>query len=299
MFFHWTSLVERNFDYWQQTSTISTVLDIAYYDGVYVAVGQNGKTWKSTDRITWGEWGPSGVTTDIVAVTHNGSKFYAVYSDATGMRIIQSTNGEGWSPAYSSGNSYVAAGIISDGAGRTLAVSVDGDLMSEDTTISQPWSPAGTIYAGADINRAHFANGTFYLGNGFIYRGPGSDRVDVTNLAATQEYDIAFNGSFYVIVGNHSAPSTAPAIFKTSGTNTNTGQWSVATAPSGDYKSIAWGSGRFIAVDTTQTTIKSTDGSTFTNLGFTGTDAILNKVRFINNEFIAVGSGIWLLYTDQ
>ena len=299
MFLHWSSLVERTDDYWQQLSLVSTVLDIAYGNGVYVAVGQSGKTWQSTDRITWAEYGPSGVTADIVAVTYNGSKFYAVYSSATGMAIIQSPDGTGWSSAYSTGNNYVAAGIISDGAGRTLAVSDSGNLFSEDTTISQPWSPAGTIYAGAGINRAHFANGTFYLGNGFIYRGPGSDIADVTNYSATQQYDIAFNGSFYVIVGNHSNPTSAPAVFKTSGTNTNTGQWSLATAPSGDYKSIAWGSGKFVAVDSTQSTIQSTNGSTFGDLGFTGTDAILNKVRYLNNEFIAVGVGIWLLYTDQ
>lgn len=297
MFLHWTPPSERNVN-WQQVSTASTLYDIVYANGYYCAVGTDGATYFSTDRSNWSQYNISGTTTGdhVAGVTHNGSKFYAIYTEASTntAKIVETTGpGVGWSAStgFSTGTGS-AVGIKSDGAGITIAVNSGRDVLIENTPISSPWSIASDVYTSGSMNQLEFTSGTWWVtGTRYVYTGNGTGtwtRYDVTGGASTVFRGIVEDLSANLIVSGDGLYLS-----------TNNGStWSSLTAPSGNYNSIEYGDLRFLSVDTTTATIESTNASTFSTVGHTGTTADLNRVRWINGEFIAVGNGIWVLYAS-
>jgi len=304
MFLHWTGSVGANPD-WQQKSTIATVVDIEWFDGTYIAVGSAGEIWSSTDRITW-NLNSQNFTYPFLGVTHNGTKFYAAYINTadSALYVIQSSNnGISWSQAFKTADGYAPVGntfggIASDGAGTTWTIGGNSLLpIISETTITdwQAGSPNTLSTPSSTIVGVTYVGGyQVFLGVGRIWRD--GTNIDYTNDTPRAAYDIAHKPGTtdFVLVGEHDSDDSG--IFKSTNNMTS---WTAATAPDGIYKSVTYGSGKYLAVVSTQDTIISTDGATFTNLGFTGTDAVLNTVKYINNEFIAVGNGIWSLYADQ
>lgn len=293
MFLHWTPQLARNPN-WIQKSTVSTVYDMVYANGYYVAVGSSGQTWRSTDRNTWTSYGISGVTDDVKGVTWNGSKFYAVYSKSDGtVQIVESTDGTGWSNTINMGTgSGSAVGIKSDGAGITIAVSSNRDVYVENTV--NPWSNAADVYTSGVMNQLEYTSGTWWVtGTRYVYTGNATGtwtRYDVSGGSVVFRDIVEDDSGNLVVVGVHS--SGTPGVYLSSNNGTS---WSALTAPDGDYNSVEYGDNRLLAVDTTTDTVESTDASTFSTVGHTGATADLYGVRWINGEFIAYGNGIWIL----
>jgi hypothetical protein len=103
---------------------------IAFGGGVYVAVGDGGKIFTSTNAVDWTNR-ISGTVANLRAVTYTGSRFLAGGDAAT---LLTSIDGAAWSPAappsfditgLASGDGAVAAVGTSGGAGR-LHASTDG-----------------------------------------------------------------------------------------------------------------------------------------------------------------------------
>ncbi len=303
MFLHWTPSIERNTN-WIQTSTEATLFDVVYANGQYCAVGTDGATYFSTDRTTWTQYNISGATTgdSVVGVTHNGSKFYAIYNDVSAgkCQIVETTGpGVGWTNSTTAFGT-TAVGIKSDGAGLTVALSADRSVRREDTPNTSPWSTASNMFTSGTPLQLEFTDSKFWAtSTGFVYvtsfATSSWTRYDITTGTPQPTRGIVADDSGdLVIVGDHDATDTGLYTSTTGGSS-----WSDLSGSTADYNSVAYGDGRFLAVDTTTATIELTSGTAFTDLGHTGTTADLNRVRWINNEFIAVGNGIWVLYASQ
>lgn len=74
----------------------SKLHDIAYGGGIYVAVGEAGTMWRSTDGIAWSPV-PSGETVRLYGVAYGSNRFVAVGWGGTGTPVVlTSSNGTSW-----------------------------------------------------------------------------------------------------------------------------------------------------------------------------------------------------------
>lgn len=103
---------------------VSTITDLAYDGTVYVAVGNGGRVWSSSDLLTWTE-NTSPVAENLLSVTHDGSIFIAVGNIG---KIITSVNGSTWTER-TSGVSVPLYGVTS-GAGQIVAVGANGTIVT-------------------------------------------------------------------------------------------------------------------------------------------------------------------------
>lgn len=97
------------------TGADERLYDVAYGNGVYVAVGKNGTIWRSTNNaVTWSPIASDLSTNDYIrSVTWSGAKFVAVgyhvdnSSTITGGHVFTSSNGSTWT------NQIMGAGLAS------------------------------------------------------------------------------------------------------------------------------------------------------------------------------------------
>lgn len=82
--------------------------DVSHAGGVYVAVGQGGIIWRSTNATTWSPV-PSGIAVDLNGIAHGNGGFVAVGSAGNGGTVAVLTSSDGSSWTNTSGGAGVAS----------------------------------------------------------------------------------------------------------------------------------------------------------------------------------------------
>lgn len=155
--------------------------DVAFGGGVYLAVGSNGKIWRSTNNaVSWSPV-PSGFSTgdDIRGITWSGSKFVATgYSYDENMFItagfvLTSSNGNTWTNTTTGSGLFSAAYldqvdqlnnlVLASGWYGNIRYSTDHGS-SFTSKVSSNWGMTGFAYG----NGVYFASGVNFADNSDI-----------------------------------------------------------------------------------------------------------------------------------
>jgi hypothetical protein len=169
-------------------------------------------------------------------------------------------------------------------ASSAIATSVDGANYAISQEASAPTNVTRIRKIGAQFV------GTKQDG-GIVKSTDGITWTSVSSSSTLVAWDIAFDGTHYVLAGSAQS-GTDRGIF----TSSNLTSWSsVMTAALGEtkWKSVAYGSGKFVAVSDNGKIVRSSDGTTWAEVHSMAFSTGLQQVAYFakTNRFIAVGNG--------
>jgi hypothetical protein len=248
----------------------------------YVAVGQGGSIFSSSDALTWTAT-TSNVAANLNAVVFNGSQFVAAGDGGT---IVTSTDGSTWTTRASGtasnlyGLSTTGAFVVAVGANGTIVTSTDGG--SSWTT--QTSGTTGDLYAVAVSTTALFvavgAHGTLVSStNGTAWTvGNSQTALDLKSVAWGTSN----------LLGIFAAVGAAGTLVTSSDGTTWTVQAPIAANA---MNSIVFGS-QWISVGTAGAIFTSSDGITWQaavsgtpndlySVVFTGTSALTLQIGYV------------------
>ena len=207
----WTGVVYTSPDgiSWTRRHFLGEELrDIAYGGGNYVAVGDAGTAWHSTDGLAWSPV-PTGVTRDLDGVAFGGGVFVAVgYENNVPGVILTSSNGNSWidtSSGTSFGNSQGFYDIewcndrfLASGWYGRLRNSTDGGA-SFTTNLTDYHRMAGLTYG----NGVYFAAGVNQSSSNADTNLISTDGTTWTPLTTASQPDrnaaVFFNDTFITV----------------------------------------------------------------------------------------------------
>ncbi|MEP7043177.1 MAG: hypothetical protein ABI843_08935 [Dokdonella sp.] len=254
---------------------------IAWGNGKFVAVGDEGTIATSIDEgATW-EVQSSPNTANFKGVTWGGGQFVVV----------------GYQPAGAfgqAGASYIVTS--SDGVNW---VQQDGHVLPGDLLNAVVWSGSQFVAVGGDSGFAppggDGSNAAFTSPD-----GQGWTRSIVTDGHGPTFHSIASNGNILVAVGDAAGIPVDPRVIATSSDGVD---WTFRPADpgvrsAGSLTSVAWTGLRFIAVGYDGTSLKSDDGLVW--LGEDpGTGASFFAVAALNGQCVAGGYPALLMSNDN
>jgi hypothetical protein len=198
----------------QDSGTMFSLKDVAYGDGVYVAVGvgvfgtQNSIILRSTNAVDWSVE-DSGLYNDLNAVTFAQGLFVAAGDNNYDFsRGVASTNGITWvaDEFGTSENlraiSYGAGRFIAVGNGGTVQTSLDGGNFSGSVVLAP--SITNVVNNAGNHRGITYANGLFVLvGNGgnIFTSVDGETWVFRDSGTAANLHHVAYGNSTFVAVG--------------------------------------------------------------------------------------------------
>jgi hypothetical protein len=293
----------------QTSGTIEILRGIAYGNGVYAAVGENGIVTRSTDSITWStstqffsntmlEIKYDDVSSSFIAVGAQGKVFSSTDAITWTNKTGSNTTPSLWGVAYGNGV-YVTAGLY-----------VIGGLVTYGYIQTSPDATTWTTRVGADSSGSYrgvaYGNGIFVVvggGNNIIRTSSdnGINWVTATpaNTSPTLQ-DVIYANGLFVAVGGASGSSNGSIQTSTNGT-TWTNRNPNGTAGSNTFlTSVSYGNGQFIVtglsiagitgaqIPGTGTIQTSTDGITWTQKITNSTNAYLTST-FGNGIYLTAG----------
>jgi photosystem II stability/assembly factor-like uncharacterized protein len=271
-------------DSWHLRYSSSKILNaVAYGNGTFVAVGDQGTILNSVDGITWGPK-TSGTSMYLNGVTYGNSTFVAVGDHGT---ILISPDGGTWTPrtAYSgttdnlSGIAYGNGIFVAVGDWKTVLTSPDGYTWIARTLGTFSLFP----YA------VWFGNGTFVsVGvSGDIFTS--TDGLTWTERESPHSYSlfgVAYGNDTFVAVGHLGTVLTSPDGSTWTERNSGTSE---------EFYGVAFGNNTFVAVGYSivygDIIFTSPDGVVWTQRN-SGTSRILYGVTYGEGTFVAVGGAI-------
>ena len=193
-----TILTSPNGTTWQlQASGISNHLyDVTYDNGVFVAVGDLGTILTSPNGTTW-QLQVSGITTDIVSVTYGNGTFVALGDSGT---ILKSTNGRTWSVSRTLPNNYAFNGITY-GNGIFVAVNINSTIFT--STNGTTWQ-SNNLTPGTQLSSVTYGNGTFVaVGPSTILTSTNGTtwQVRVSSQTLGPISDVTYSQGAFIAVG--------------------------------------------------------------------------------------------------
>ena len=198
----------------------SSIRDVAYGSGRYVAVGESGKMATSTNGTTWTAVTNSTFgTSTIYGITYGDSKFVAVGADG---KMAYSINGTTWT-AVTNSDSTTINGITYGGAiGKEQFIAVGSSTYIAYSTDGVTWTKVSSGYYSVDLKRITWG-GNKYVAvasagvmlvsvDGINWAridggiGAGKSQMDTTNaiLFVSSINDIAYGGGKFLVVGSKS-----------------------------------------------------------------------------------------------
>lgn len=267
---------------------ISALCDIAYRNGLYVAVGRcaaittssdNGETWTPGDFSVYVSW--------VTGIAYQQGVFMAVGSDGT---ILTSSDGVNWT-YQPQPTTELFTGIVS-GARRLVIVGNAGNILTS-TDYGATWTTAATV-PDTCFSSVSYEGGMFLaLGSktthdihGDHVYGVLSTSVDGTTWATTtfgyweQLYGAAHGGGTFVIVGYAGTVRTSPDAVNWTKQN---GDTSIM------FTDVAYGNGTFVAAgyhpeQYQPAALRSTDGSIWSPMTIGSAGALVFSVIYTGND---------------
>jgi hypothetical protein len=273
-------------DNWNtRDSGVTNVLNgVAYGNGVYVVVGNEGIVLSSTNGVNWTKRS-SGTVVALNSVVYANSLFVVVGENGT---VLTSVNGTLWGRRTSGTTAFLYDVIY--GGGKFVAVSDTGAVVT---------SPTGTIWTlkngtAAGVYGVAYGNGKF-VSVGATYDCSFFCNYNVATYYSTDALtwsavvrpglpvavsDVAFGNGVFVAVGD-----AGTILLSSSGT-----AWTQPLTGSSDFLwNVAFAHNTFVVVGGVQGTIlTSIDGQSWTPRN-SGTGNGLFNVGYGNSTFVAVG----------
>ena len=257
------------------------VFDVAYGAGKYVAVANNGIIQISSDGIAWTiQVAGSQLAGALSNVIYANGQFVAVGSYG---HVRTSPDGLTWSDQVS-GTTKSLNGIAY-GGGRFIAVGYDGVAITSTDGIAWTTLTTGT---SVELNAITYGNGTFVIvGQGGLIRTTPNGIIWTARVSGTavalQGVTAGSNGQF-VAVGDNNTIVRSP-----SGVT-----WTVPVVAGSLYlRAVTYDpvQGLYVAVaaSSSHQLLRSSDGINWSSWS-SGGQAGLYGVRYVNNQFIAVGA---------
>ncbi|RKP47897.1 hypothetical protein D7Z26_22040 [Cohnella endophytica] len=283
-------------DWVSSTSPISDsyLLDMAYGNGVYVAVGNKGAVLTSEDGENW-ESVSSGIGEHLQNVVYHEGKYLAVggYTSA----VYSSADGKNWTSNPIADNKGAAINKIVYINGHYAAVSQYGQVLFSDDGETWTVNPL-TSNSPPPISDIIYANDQYMVTDtyGRVYTSSdGTTWTSVNTGKSTSLFGLAYSGSVYAAVGEQKIlSSTDGEIWDVS--------WELEQKPGQPInqlwvKGIVYAAGKFVAVGMKGTILTSGDGQTWVP-STSGVTAQLNGVKYLNGQFVAVGDKTVLTSPD-
>lgn len=256
------------------------------YGSLYVAAGNNGALYSSSDGLTWSTQ-KSGTPNKL-----NGASFFGNYRVVgDGGLILSSVDGTTWT-AQTSGTTQHLYAIASNFFNLVVAVGANGTILTSSDGVN--WTAA----ASPTSNHLYAVQFSIYDGGTWIAVGaggtllkstdgvtwgvsPSGTAVDLTAVAFGGADSTVNRADRFVVVGN-------------SGTLLNSLDgvtWTQASLPVAfDFKSVVFGR-RFIAAGSGGNILLSDDGVNWVASAATGTSNTLYSVVRGFSTYSAVGAG--------
>ncbi|MBC2606215.1 beta strand repeat-containing protein [Pelagicoccus albus] len=276
-----TSEDTRSIVWSHSSSGLRSYNDVAFADGVWVAVGSGGWVSRSTDASSWSDVDP-GVTVALNDVASRSGQFVAVGDDGT---IIYSTDGSSWTEADSGlserlvGVAYGTAGWISVGESGGMVSSADGIV----------WSAVTSIEASEFVS-IFYGGATYFAIEGSGRVVSSADGATWTEVRASASTDAELQPYFWTrtagVEGNGSFSMVGPNSYSSNSSDGVT--WNEVSE--GDYNyfnSVAYGNGQFVAVGINGSVGTSATGASYASSAYL--QVSLNGVAFGNGIFVSVG----------
>ena len=256
----------------------SSLVDVAFGNGVYVAVG-SGSFATSTDGITWTtRTNPSGL--NHTKITFGSGIFVTTATNGTASTsIYTSTDGITWTARTSPSTGY--QGVFFS---NSLFVAFGSSIVSTSTD-GITWT--SRTAAGSWVGCSYGASKFVLVSNGTAaaYSADGTTWTVTTNGIAGASRAVNFANDIFVAVGNggtNYASSSTDGITWTARTAANSLSW----------QDVKFGNGQFIAVASSGTgnrIMSSTDGINWT-ARTSPADNSWTGLVYGNNQFVAVSS---------
>ena len=242
----------------------NTINSVAWGNGVFVAVGENGKIAYSADGKSWTAASNTVFTGAINCVAWGNGTFMA---GGEGGRMATSPDGISWTAVANTGFNSNAINGITWGSDKWVAVGRGRMAYS---------NADGTSWTGADSNTP------------FGY-GQGSPNL----------WDVAQGNNRFVLVGAAGGQGHGTSLaHSTDGINTNWTDRDMGDLIAEALTGIVFGSNKFITVSLSSI-LYSSDGMEWSNTEEGSLGKLLKSVGFGNNKFIAVGSNDAILTSDN
>ena len=181
-----------------------TLYGITYGGGRFVAVGNAGFFIESTDGVTWAEHATGSAAT-YRGITYVNGQFVAVGDNGT---IGISPNGINWTAINAGGNQLNS---VAYGNGMYVAVGNGGATLR--STNGTTWTNV-VAFTGSDINQITFANGLFVTvgEDGEIFTSPNGTAWTprVSNSHSKTLFGLTHGNGLFVAVGVESTFVTSP-----------------------------------------------------------------------------------------
>ncbi len=262
-----------------RNSTVSSrLLGVTFGNNRYVVVGTRGRILSSPNGITWTKE-TSGTPDRLESVTFGDGVFVAVGENGT---ILSSLNGTSW--AKQSGGSTRDLDGMTVGDGLLVVAGKAGTILTSSNGIDFIAQATGTTN---DLHGVAWANGLFVaVGESeIILTSPNAMQWTVRHTGTNSSLKGAGRGdNGWVVVGTQGAIFTSP----------DGVAWSREQSPTvNDLNQVAFGNGRFVVVGDNLppngTLITSLDGHTWTRRNqYIGKN--LRSVSFANGLFLAPGN---------
>ncbi|HXI52794.1 MAG TPA: immunoglobulin domain-containing protein [Candidatus Saccharimonadales bacterium] len=266
------------------------LFSVAYGEGRYVAVGDQGAVLSSTNAVDWSNHSLHAAS-ELTAVAFGQGRFVAV--GPRGLLLV-SSNAVDWVPqalgdwdgqnvAFANGQFTVLARLGTDVFTFT---STDGQVWSRHT-LPQRSLPfiAGAVAGGASTFVVISRWGdSFTSPDGIVW-----ESFDQSSLGRIELNDLTFAADQFVAVGTIGRVRTSA----------DGRQWrAVDTGSFFNLNAVAYGRGRFAAVGVNGTTLLSSNALEWTNVP-SGTAALLSDVVFGGDRFVAVGRQATILVSSN
>jgi len=281
-----TSLIatkEYNLDTWEtQTSGFgtTTIWEVTYGDGLYVAVGNSGTLTTSPDGTTWTTRTSGFGTSTIWGVNYGDGLYVAVGLSG---KLTTSPDGTTWTTRTSGFGTSTIWGVAY-GDGLYVAVGDSGKLTT--STDGTTWTTRTSGFGTTRIRGVTYGDGLYVAVGDSGKLTTSTDGTTWTTrtsgFGTTTIRGVTYGDGLYVAVGNDGKLTTS-----TDGTT-----WTTRTSEFGttDIYGVTYGDGLYVAVGSSGKMTTSTDGTTWTTRtsGF-GTTSIWG-VTYGDGLYVAVGS---------
>lgn len=235
---------------------------------------------QASNDLEWAWANPYPTGSGLTSITYGNGMFVATGDDGT---ILTSADGEIWDIQNSGTSNYLDGAAWLDGKFWSVGIGV---MLNSTDGINWSNPNTGLSFTGRNIGY----NGSRYVipsSSSIRYSSDNGTSWNLVNLGVIlgwfeyrMMYDVAWDGSQFVVVGDNSTVVTSP-----DGAN-----WTEQTSPiTAHLKAIVYDGTTFVAVGNGGAIITSPDGTNWTQRT-SGTASQLLDITSDGSQFIAVGN---------
>jgi len=279
-----TSIITTNgVDWTTRTSGFGStnIYGVTYGDGLYVAVGRDGKLTTSTDGITWTTRTSGFGSTTISGVTYGDGLYVAGGNDG---KLTTSPDGITWTTRTSGFGSTTISGVTY-GDGLYVAVGSSGKLTTSTDGIT--WTSRTSGFGSTDIYDVTYGDGLYVAVGRDGKLTTSTDGITWTTRTSGFPYyrqirGVTYGDGLYVAVGEIGILTTS-----TDGTT-----WTTRTSGFGSttIRGVTYGDdGLYVAVGYSGRLTTSPDGTTWTTRTSGFGSRNIYGVTYNDGLYVAVG----------